>query len=163
MNSCKQCGKPVPPRNVHHCSAECAKKSAWSDVECGQCGQIFNARSCYINRGQMKYCSESCSQVASRSRDEQIFNGLRYSVDNNGYMIRNDKRGHRKMHRDVWEHHNGVIPDGHLIHHINHNKTDNRIENLELMSFGEHSRKHNMKRDKEHYKNMAEARWKAEK
>jgi hypothetical protein len=37
-----------------------------------------------------------------------------------------------RAHRIVWEMHNGEIPKGILIDHINRIKTDNRIENLRL-------------------------------
>lgn len=37
-----------------------------------------------------------------------------------------------RAHRIVWELHNGKIPEGMLIDHINRIKTDNRIENLRL-------------------------------
>ena len=35
-------------------------------------------------------------------------------------------------HRKIWMDKYGLIPIGHDIHHINKNKSDNRIENLEL-------------------------------
>lgn len=37
-------------------------------------------------------------------------------------------------HRIVWEMHNGPIPDGMQIDHINHIRDDNRIENLRIVS-----------------------------
>jgi hypothetical protein len=36
------------------------------------------------------------------------------------------------LHRAVWIYHNGEIPDGVEIDHINQNRRDNRIENLRL-------------------------------
>jgi uncharacterized protein YbdZ (MbtH family) len=36
-------------------------------------------------------------------------------------------------HRAVWKQHKGKIPKGYEIHHINHNRQDNRIENLALL------------------------------
>lgn len=36
-------------------------------------------------------------------------------------------------HRAVWIMHNGQIPEGMEIDHINHDRTDNRIENLRLV------------------------------
>ena len=52
-------------------------------------------------------------------------------------------KGYSKIeHRVIWEKHNGPIPKGMLIHHINGNKKDNRIENLQMMSFHEHMQLH---------------------
>ena len=57
-------------------------------------------------------------------------------------------------HVYIWEQHNGPVPDGHDIHHINHNKLDNRIENLACVSKIEHKRIHSgcQKRDGEWWK-----------
>ena len=70
-----------------------------------------------------------------------VFNGEKYTLRNNGYYGKT--RGNRAMmHRDVWEYHNGPIPDGWDIHHMNEDKTDNRIENLECLPKSEHTRKY---------------------
>lgn len=42
----------------------------------------------------------------------------------------------------VWEKHNGPIPKGYEIHHINYDRLDNRIKNLSCMPQIEHSRLH---------------------
>ena len=69
-----------------------------------------------------------------------VFNGNKYTLKNHGYYGRTD--GDRTlMHRDVWEHHNGKIPPSHDIHHIDHDKTNNDIINLELYTKSEHARK----------------------
>lgn len=41
------------------------------------------------------------------------------------------------VHRIVWIMHNGEIPFGMHIDHINHNRKDNRIQNLRLVTNGE--------------------------
>ena len=56
----------------------------------------------------------------------------------NGYvnydLYKNGKKYHLKAHRIFWECVNGEIPDGMEIDHINTNGTDNRLENLIIVS-----------------------------
>lgn len=54
----------------------------------------------------------------------------------------NGKRHPKRMNRLVWETFVGDIPKGYDVHHKNHIRTDNRLENLELIEDGEHSKMH---------------------
>lgn len=69
-----------------------------------------------------------------------FFNGLKYTLRNTGYYgLTNDDR--RLMHRDVWEFYNGKILPNFDIHHIDGNRQNNDIKNLELYTKSEHSSK----------------------
>ena len=67
-------------------------------------------------------------------------------INSDGYLhITSKKEGyhHQKLHRLIWEKHNGPIPKNHVIHHIDGDKLNNDINNLQCMEFGEHSTYHN--------------------
>jgi len=50
-----------------------------------------------------------------------------------------------KEHRLIMETHLGrKLEPWEVVHHINEDKLDNRIENLEVMSFGDHTKHHNV-------------------
>lgn len=67
----------------------------------------------------------------------QAFRGVRY-YRCGPYFQRNG----RMLHLDVWTAAHGEIPPGSHIHHVNHDKHDNRLANLALLPAGEHLRHH---------------------
>ena len=74
------------------------------------------------------------------------FNKNKYTLRNHGYYA--CTTGKRTlMHRDIWEHYNDKIPEFYDIHHINRNKLNNRIDNLELLRKDEHARRFNTGRN----------------
>ena len=52
-----------------------------------------------------------------------------------------------QVHRFVWECHNGLIPEGKVIDHINNDKEDNRLCNLQLVTPQENCKKSAKDRD----------------
>ncbi len=82
----------------------------------------------------------------------QTFEGRKFYRKTSGYNQPNDSKGRQYMHQAVWYFYHGVIPAKTAIHHINGDKADNRIENLQAMGFSEHAR-HDVL---EHYKKWPE-------
>jgi hypothetical protein len=57
------------------------------------------------------------------------------------------------LHREIWQDHNGKIPIGYHVHHIDGDTANNNIDNLCLLSAKEHHEKHPIKdieKNKEH-------------
>ena len=57
-----------------------------------------------------------------------------YCHKRNSYRELMVQRKRYAEHRCVWVWHNGAIPDGLVVDHINNDRTDNRIENLRLLT-----------------------------
>lgn len=75
-----------------------------------------------------------------------LVNGMKFLKENSGYYIstkiyKNNRR--IRLHRYIWEQYNGEIPKDYEIHHIDHNKDNNDISNLEMLTKEEHKKRHN--------------------
>lgn len=67
----------------------------------------------------------------------QEFNGKKYYLYPKArYFTKSNKR----MHRVVWEYHNGIIPKGYDIHHVDGNPHNNDIKNLNIVLRSLHQR-----------------------
>lgn len=71
------------------------------------------------------------------SKTIQEFNGERYYLCGRYYQHHG-----KRLHRDVWELHNGPIPEGYHIHHIDGDRSNNSLENLALMPGLAHMKEH---------------------
>lgn len=70
-----------------------------------------------------------------------VFDGKTYRRDKRtGYYLasRGDDGRRKRLHVAVWEHYNGPVPEGHHIHHADHDKGNNEIDNLVCMTEHEH-------------------------
>lgn len=94
-------------------------------------------------------CSRECFKVYAkenlRGKNSPIYKGIAYSAGG-GYLRiydPNSSRRHTSVHRLVMERKLGRKLGRHeVVHHINGNKTDNRLSNLELMTVSEHTKHH---------------------
>lgn len=68
---------------------------------------------------------------------EIIVDNIRFVMEKSGHY-----RARLALHQYIWIKHNGVIPKGYDIHHIDEDKTNNDISNLRLMTRKEHRSLH---------------------
>ena len=75
-----------------------------------------------------------------------IFDGDMYKLSKCGYYAcggtGKGKGKGKALHRVIWQKYNGEIPPKHHIHHIDGNRKNNHIKNLQLLSASKHSRLH---------------------
>lgn len=163
---CRVCGDQfyaarhrLKPGAVVTCSRECAstykKSQAPLNVNCAQCGKKFHMKPSHAVKTKRPSCSKECCRQLQRQRMTGAGNhqyGLTGESNSSwgggrrlttyGYI----KDGDILEHRKVWLDSGREIPDGFIVHHKNHIKTDNRLVNLEIMSLSDHSKGHNISR-----------------
>lgn len=73
-----------------------------------------------------------------------IYNGYKFTISKSTgyYRCTIPKMGRVLLHRYVWETERGKILDGYDIHHIDEDKTNNIIDNLECLPKTEHTKKY---------------------
>lgn len=58
------------------------------------------------------------------------------------YFKRSFTGGTAFLHREVWEQENGPVPEGHHIHHVDGDTSNNTLDNLVCVSVKEHAGEH---------------------
>jgi hypothetical protein len=119
---------------IQYCGLECYFLSIKTvNIPCLYCNNPFPPK-----RATTKYCSVACKNKARVGKKKCEF------WYENGYRVISLGDGiGRKEHLKIMEEHLGrKLEKGEVVHHKNRVTDDNRLENLELMSHGEHSRLH---------------------
>ena len=114
-------------------------------AHCERCGKEFTTYPAWIKRGEGRFCSNACANASRGSAGERNGNwgGGRYRLGS-GYIGVNTGGGTYRLEHDlVMEAHIGRrLEPGEQVHHRNGVKSDNRLENLELVTVANHARQH---------------------
>ena len=146
---CALCGELFLGQNAlsKFCSTACAKSdrsarqkdNSWKKYKCNceRCGvEFLPPRQAEGGR----FCSSACRCFAARK--ERIYRDGYYMVRIEGHPNAT-KQGYILEHRAVMEKSIGRhLSKEEVVHHINLNKSDNRVENLMIMTDSEHKSYH---------------------
>ena len=118
---------------------------------CRKIGKMYGLRGCSVCSG-FKAKRRQFKLRTKKTLPFITYDNIKFTINPDGYYYATN--GNReKLHRYIWEKHKGKIPKGYHVHHLNNNKTDNRIENLECSTNSCHIKKYhnqickNRKRD----------------
>ena len=92
--------------------------------------------------------------------NRSIAKSIAGDLDGRGYRRVMLDGVHYKVHRVIWEMHNGVIPKDRVIDHIDRNIKNNRIENLRAVTPAQNSL--NIKKHKGVWFDQSRNKWKAQ-
>lgn len=141
--NCKLCNKETYKRpssikksNNVFCSLNCLSKYSsiqGSEIKnCQLCSNKFKVIKANIKRRSNLFCSKGCYY-------EWLKKNKKTTIGKDGY----EYYGKKRKHRIIMEEFIGrKLNKDEVIHHINGNKSDNRIDNLQLMTQSEHIRLH---------------------
>ena len=150
---CKTCGKKrkyfpwvIKKGFGKFCCLSCAVKSITKKVsrKCLLCNKKFLVKRYKVKEGHGKFCSNSCSTKFRWGK-----NGRK---SQRGYTLillpshpKKDRSGYVREHRIIIENILGrLLQSNEQVHHVNGNKSDNRIKNLIVLnSNSAHMRYHN--------------------
>lgn len=133
-----------PSDNPRHCSRKCYDKSRECIKRCKQCNKRFKS---YRVRNR-KFCSDKCARLFNKAENHYHWKGGKTNKGEYVYIyapyhpaVSSNK--HIAEHRLVVEKYLGrFLHSNEIVHHINHNKKDNRIENLMVVTRSEHRKIH---------------------
>ena len=130
------------------------RRILFGDKKCAQCGRLFRRGRLQSGRlesvedfKKRKFCCRKCYFKYNTGPNHWLWKGPT-KIRKDGYIRYNDDRYvHRVMMEDVLKR---KLKSDEFIHHINGDTSDNRIENLEIISNSRHRKLHvkNQNRDK---------------
>ena len=158
--SCPTCGNPKNP-NARQCRP-CANQSTRQTLT----GRKHSAeRRANISAGKRRQIASDgkvfdlAGYMAGRPHPFAFQLGTERVVKDGRVEVKT-VNGWRYRSRLIWAEHHGPIPHGRVIHHINEDPMDDRLENLAMLTRAEHARVHaDPERMREMQRKSTEARW----
>jgi hypothetical protein len=158
MKNCKTCNKEfiIKKKSQTFCSRPCQIKYASSrmienhtnkpftgkNIKCIVCHKEFYVRKYRIKKECTKYCSRSCLAKIHLKPYVEKFGFKSLNKPHHQYKKIKINGKWVREHRYVMEQHIGrKLEKWEHVHHINDDSSDNRIENLEVLSNSDHQRK----------------------
>lgn len=145
--TCLRCSKSfkvkpsLSPRKKY-CSKECTRNQVL--LSCDICNKPFYRKASHVKENN--FCSRGCTNkhlsiIFSGDKSYRWTGGINF--DGRYYKINIAPNKTMRYHRYVMEKHLGrKLKSKEIVHHINRNKSDNRIENLMLMTDPKHKSHH---------------------
>jgi hypothetical protein len=125
LYTCEQCLRPFqapPSQRARFCDRNCYDKSREGIFKCDNCGKTFKYYKSH-KRGKLIYCSQKCQLENMVDERHPHWQGKNYRKIFEKFL------GRKLTSKDI-------------VHHINGNHGDNRIENLVVTTRVEHPKKH---------------------
>lgn len=157
MKNCKTCNKEFIfiKRKTTFCSHQCQARWASTlshgkpkpsskkgqNVSCITCNKSFYVAKKRFEKGNVKYCSRSCLAKVHLAKfiPEYGFKPTGKPKHTYKYVVRDGRR--IRLHRYIMEQYLGrKLERWEHVHHINDDSSDNRIENLIVLSNSEHQK-----------------------
>jgi hypothetical protein len=159
---CTQCGKQFDKKpseakkyKKHFCARDCYVKWQRENLTgpkytlmCDCCGKSFERRKSAGKR-KHSFCSRKCQHTFFRGQNSPQYKNGRYTDDRGYVLVYTPKHPRRVAKCYVYEHIlvmekalGRYLEKGEVVHHLNGDRENNRIENLQVMSQAEHRKLH---------------------
>lgn len=165
MKNCKTCNQSFiisKDRNIfcsHSCQAKWAitlankskkpKKKMGSLLFCIVCNTEYYIPQYRMKSGKSKYCSRQCLAKNHLKNFISVYGFKKLNKPLHSYKVITVDGKRIREHRYIMEQYLGrKLEKWEHVHHINDDSSDNRIENLEILSNSDHQRKEYLFRKK---------------